>query len=47
MKLMHMKTSNVFVANLPSHVTEETLGNFFAKVGPVGSVRNLFPVFGG
>lgn len=45
MKLMYMKTSNVFVANLPPHVTEETLGIFFAKVGPVGSVRNLSLVF--
>lgn len=32
------QTSNVFVANLPSHVTEQTLGNFFARAGPVGSV---------
>jgi RNA recognition motif-containing protein len=40
------QTSNVFVANLPPHVTEQSLGNFFARVGPVGSVgvyisRNL------
>ena len=33
------QTSNVFVANLPPHVTEQSLGNFFARVGPVGSVR--------
>jgi len=45
LKLTYMKTSNVFVANLPPHVTEETLGNFFAKVGPVGSVRNISLVF--
>lgn len=36
------QTSNVFVANLPPHVTEQTLGNFFARAGPVGSVRALF-----
>ena len=32
------QTSNVFVANLPPHVTEQSLGNFFARMGPVGSV---------
>jgi U2-associated protein SR140 len=32
------QTSNVFVANLPPHVTEQGLGNFFARMGPVGSV---------
>lgn len=37
------QTSNVFVANLPPHVTEETLGNFFARVGPVGSVKIMWP----
>ncbi|KAJ3752104.1 hypothetical protein EV360DRAFT_75655 [Lentinula raphanica] len=30
-------TSNVFVANLPPNVTEQSLGNFFARAGPVGS----------
>lgn len=33
-----IQTSNVFVANLPPHVSEQSLGNFFARVGPVGSV---------
>jgi U2-associated protein SR140 len=33
-----VQTSNVFVANLPPHVTEQSLGNFFARMGPVGSV---------
>ncbi|KAJ3571692.1 hypothetical protein NP233_g3593 [Leucocoprinus birnbaumii] len=37
------QTSNVFVANLPPHVTEEVLGNFFARVGPVGSVKIMWP----
>lgn len=33
------QTSNIFVANLPPHVTEQSLGIFFARCGPVGSVR--------
>ncbi|KAI3618779.1 hypothetical protein WG66_016579 [Moniliophthora roreri] len=37
------QTSNVFVANLPPHVTEQSLGNFFARVGPVGSVKIMWP----
>ncbi|TFK73938.1 hypothetical protein BDN72DRAFT_834269 [Pluteus cervinus] len=37
------QTSNVFVANLPQHVTEQTLGQFFAKYGPVGSVKVMWP----
>ncbi|KAI0051920.1 hypothetical protein FA95DRAFT_1580392 [Auriscalpium vulgare] len=37
------QTSNVFVANLPPHVTEASLGNFFARVGPVGSVKIMWP----
>ncbi len=33
------QTSNIFVTNLPAHVTEPILGNFFAQhCGPVGSV---------
>ncbi|EAU91487.2 SR140 protein [Coprinopsis cinerea okayama7 len=36
-------TSNIFVANLPPHVTEQSLGLFFAKVGPVGSVKIMWP----
>lgn len=34
----HLQTSNVFVANLPPSVTEQSLGMFFARIGPVGSV---------
>ncbi|KAJ3529257.1 hypothetical protein NMY22_g9066 [Coprinellus aureogranulatus] len=37
------QTTNLFVANLPSHVTEHSLGNFFARVGPVGSVKIMWP----
>lgn len=37
------QTSNVFVANLPSHVTEQSLGMFFARIGPVGSVSDNSP----
>ncbi|KAK7053478.1 hypothetical protein VNI00_004104 [Paramarasmius palmivorus] len=37
------ETSNVFVANLPPHVTEQSLGNFFARAGPVGSVKIMWP----
>ncbi|KAG6885975.1 hypothetical protein C0993_006902 [Termitomyces sp. T159_Od127] len=37
------QTSNVFVANLPPHVTEQILGNFFARAGPVGSVKVMWP----
>ncbi|KAI0321167.1 hypothetical protein OF83DRAFT_1100964 [Amylostereum chailletii] len=37
------QTSNVFVANLPPHVTEQTLGLFFARMGPVGSVKVMWP----
>ena len=39
-----VQTSNVFVANLPPHVSEQSLGNFFARVGPVGSVSVLIIV---
>jgi RNA recognition motif-containing protein len=39
--LIH-QTSNIFVANLPPHVTEQSLGNFFARIGPVGSVSISF-----
>ncbi|OCH95143.1 hypothetical protein OBBRIDRAFT_831241 [Obba rivulosa] len=37
------QSSNVFVANLPPHVTEQSLGIFFARVGPVGSVKIMWP----
>lgn len=39
------QTSNVFVANLPPHVTEQSLGTFFARAGPVGSVSPSFSLF--
>ncbi|KAF8441454.1 hypothetical protein L210DRAFT_997820 [Boletus edulis BED1] len=37
------ETSNLFVANLPSNVTEQSLGLFFARHGPVGSVKVMWP----
>lgn len=37
--LIVVQSTNVFVANLPPHVTEQSLGTFFARCGPVGSVR--------
>nr|GAT43003.1 predicted protein [Mycena chlorophos] len=37
------QTTNLFVANLPSHVTEHSLGMFFARCGPVGSVKIMWP----
>ncbi|KIK67195.1 hypothetical protein GYMLUDRAFT_238518 [Collybiopsis luxurians FD-317 M1] len=37
------QTSNIFVANLPPNVTEHALGTFFARVGPVGSVKIMWP----
>ncbi|CCM01499.1 uncharacterized protein FIBRA_03553 [Fibroporia radiculosa] len=37
------ETSNIFVANLPPHVSEQSLGNFFARIGPVGSVKIMWP----
>ncbi|KAG1734693.1 uncharacterized protein EDB91DRAFT_582463 [Suillus paluster] len=37
------ETSNLFVANLPSSVTEQSLGTFFARHGPVGSVKIMWP----
>ncbi|TFY70625.1 hypothetical protein EVG20_g2392 [Dentipellis fragilis] len=37
------ETTNLFVANLPPHVTEPSLGMFFARCGPVGSVKVMWP----
>ncbi|KAJ7072108.1 hypothetical protein C8F01DRAFT_230005 [Mycena amicta] len=37
------QTTNMFVANLPPHVTEPSLGMFFARCGPVGSVKIMWP----
>ncbi|KAF4620432.1 hypothetical protein D9613_000399 [Agrocybe pediades] len=36
-------TTNLFVANLPNNVTEPGLGKFFARIGPVGSVKIMWP----
>lgn len=32
-------TTNIHVAGLPQHVTEQSLGMFFAQYGPIGSVK--------
>ncbi|KAH7108043.1 hypothetical protein BKA62DRAFT_630129 [Auriculariales sp. MPI-PUGE-AT-0066] len=37
------ETSNLFVANLPLHITEPVLGAFFSRHGPVGSVKIMWP----
>ncbi|WVR09161.1 hypothetical protein IAU60_006223 [Kwoniella sp. DSM 27419] len=37
------ETTNLFVSNLPSNITEESLGLFFAKLGPVGTVKIMWP----
>ncbi|KAI6026159.1 hypothetical protein BKA83DRAFT_4239283 [Pisolithus microcarpus] len=37
------ETTNLFVANLPPNVTEQSLGTFFARHGPVGSVKIMWP----
>ncbi|KAG8963703.1 hypothetical protein FRC03_002675 [Tulasnella sp. 419] len=36
-------TTNVFVSNLPTTITEHSMGMFFAKMGPVGSVKIMWP----
>ncbi|KAG8995635.1 hypothetical protein FRB94_008917 [Tulasnella sp. JGI-2019a] len=36
-------TTNIFVTNLPMGITEQSLGMFFAKHGPVGSVKIMWP----
>ncbi|KAI8993033.1 hypothetical protein BD414DRAFT_514089 [Trametes punicea] len=37
------ETTNLFVTNLPAHVNEQALGMFFARAGPVGSVKIMWP----
>jgi U2-associated protein SR140 len=34
------QTTNIFVTNLPMGITEHSLGMFFARHGPVGSVSS-------
>nr|XP_018259054.1 U2-associated protein SR140 [Kwoniella dejecticola CBS 10117]OBR81212.1 U2-associated protein SR140 [Kwoniella dejecticola CBS 10117] len=36
-------TTNLFISNLPSNINEESLGLFFAKLGPVGAVKIMWP----
>ncbi|KAF7321798.1 hypothetical protein MKEN_00701600 [Mycena kentingensis (nom. inval.)] len=37
------ETTNLFVANLPPNVSEPSLGMFFAKFGPIASVKIMWP----
>ncbi|KAL8276246.1 hypothetical protein RQP46_011363 [Phenoliferia psychrophenolica] len=37
------QTTNVHVSNLPQNVTEQSLGMLFARYGPVGSVKIMWP----
>nr|XP_019009713.1 U2-associated protein SR140 [Kwoniella pini CBS 10737]OCF48494.1 U2-associated protein SR140 [Kwoniella pini CBS 10737] len=39
----NQETTNLFISNLPSNITEESLGMFFAKLGPVGAVKIMWP----
>ncbi|CDZ98296.1 Predicted splicing regulator, contains RRM, SWAP and RPR domains [Phaffia rhodozyma] len=36
-------TTNLYVGNLPDGVSEQPLGLLFAKIGPVGSVKIMWP----
>ncbi|KAK4703899.1 hypothetical protein P7C70_g2310, partial [Phenoliferia sp. Uapishka_3] len=37
------QTTNIHVSNLPQNVTEQSLGMLFARYGPVGSVKIMWP----
>ncbi|WWC91325.1 uncharacterized protein L201_006268 [Kwoniella dendrophila CBS 6074] len=39
----NQETTNLFISNLPSNIHEESLGLFFAKLGPVGAVKIMWP----
>ncbi|WVQ93326.1 hypothetical protein IAU59_000394 [Kwoniella sp. CBS 9459] len=39
----NQETTNLFISNLPSNINEESLGLFFAKLGPVGTVKIMWP----
>ncbi|WWD06619.1 hypothetical protein V865_004712 [Kwoniella europaea PYCC6329] len=39
----NQETTNLFISNLPSNITEESLGMFFAKLGPIGTVKIMWP----
>jgi len=37
------ETTNLYISNLPQGISEDSLGNFFAKIGPVGAVKIMWP----
>jgi len=37
------ETTNLYISNLPNGISEASLGNFFAKIGPVGAVKIMWP----
>lgn len=37
------ETTNLYISNLPQGIGEDSLGNFFAKYGPVGAVKIMWP----
>nr|XP_019047928.1 U2-associated protein SR140 [Kwoniella bestiolae CBS 10118]OCF26858.1 U2-associated protein SR140 [Kwoniella bestiolae CBS 10118] len=39
----NQETTNLFISNLPSNISEESLGLFFAKLGPIGTVKIMWP----
>ncbi|RSH95364.1 hypothetical protein EHS25_000451 [Saitozyma podzolica] len=41
--LAEAETTNLFISNLPQNISEESLGLFFAKHGPVGTVKIMWP----
>ena len=42
MKLVESLVMLIFQANLPGNVTERSLGEFFAKCGPIGTVKIMW-----
>ncbi|ODN91468.1 U2-associated protein SR140 [Cryptococcus wingfieldii CBS 7118] len=42
--VLDLQTTNLFVSNLPrQNMTEDTVGLYFAKIGPVGTVKIMWP----
>ncbi|ODN74694.1 hypothetical protein L202_07026 [Cryptococcus amylolentus CBS 6039] len=42
--VLDLQTTNLFVSNLPrENITEDTVGLYFAKIGPVGTVKIMWP----
>ncbi|OXH00422.1 hypothetical protein C370_07327 [Cryptococcus neoformans A1-35-8] len=41
--VLDLQTTNLFVSNLPrENITEDTVGLYFAKIGPVGTVKIMW-----